>query len=510
MAIVLQGIENGSLIGSTFQVGVKSNGALMVDATVTVGSVNTGSQAYLFGKSGADYYPLLSTSGTDGGVLRIDGSISATTGSQAYLWAKSGTHYGEVAMKSGTDNILRVAPDSWIGIGSVLTTGSVNVANATIAGGSAMLMPGVNYIGQVSGNVINTGSVAITNTVSTSGVQRLYGISGGDWYPLLSTSGTDGGILRADVAVSTGSQSYLWAKSGTHYGEIAMKSGTDNILRVSPDLWAGVGSVLVTGSVNIGAAPPTWTGIGSVLVTGSVNITNLVGSVAVTTATLGVSGNNYLYGISGGTWGPLATKSGTEAILRVQPDVWAGVGSVLVTGSVNVATPIAWTGVGSVLVNGSVNVTNLVGSVAVTSNTLWTGIGSVIVAGGSLTNLPVVSVTQSGTFSVYNEIPNGKKETGSRFLVTVISGAANYVIDSEASVSKAIKEVLWYADQVGVPAVIDLLRNGSVLAKKYNSAGGGYIPTQLNYMAGSLYGTIDGQRADTGSSYWYFNVTYYA
>lgn len=96
----------------------------------------------------------------------------------------------------------------------------------------------------------------------------------------------------------------------------------------SQAVWTGVGSVLVTGSVNLGAAMTAWTGIGSVLTTGSVNI----------------AGN---------------------------PASWTGVGSVLVTGSVNLGAAMpAWTGVGSALVTGSVNLNNP-----------WPGVGSVLVTG---------------------------------------------------------------------------------------------------------------------------------
>src|SRR3990167_6058546 len=82
--------------------------------------------------------------------------------------------------------------------------------------------------------------------------------------------------------------------------DFASRLPTENLGSVavtSQAVWVGVGSVLVTGSVNFGAAMPAWTGVGSVLTTGSVNI----------------AGN---------------------------PGVWTGVGSVLVTGSVNIANDI--------------------------------------------------------------------------------------------------------------------------------------------------------------------------
>ena len=101
--------------------------------------------------------------------------------------------------------------------------------------------------------------------------------------------------------------------------DFASRLPTENLGSVavtSQAVWVGVGSVLVTGSVNLGAAMVAWTGVGSTLVTGSVN-------------------------------------------LGAAMPAWTGVGSVLTTGSVNIAgNPGVWTGVGSVLVTGSVNIAN--------------------------------------------------------------------------------------------------------------------------------------------------------
>ena len=98
-----------------------------------------------------------------------------------------------------------------------------------------------------------------------------------------------------------------------HLGSTVVTNAVGSVAITSQAVWTGVGSVLVTGSVNLGAAMAAWTGVGSALVTGSVNL--------------------------------------GAAMLA-----WTGVGSTLVTGSVNIGgNPASWTGVGSVLVTGSVN-----------------------------------------------------------------------------------------------------------------------------------------------------------
>lgn len=88
-------------------------GSISSMPAVSVGSVNTGSQSYIFGKSGADFYPLLSTSGTDGGILRVDSSVSVSTGSESYIKGGSIQIYAsniytgsKGAITSGTNTLL--------------------------------------------------------------------------------------------------------------------------------------------------------------------------------------------------------------------------------------------------------------------------------------------------------------------------------------------------------------------------------------------------------------------
>jgi len=109
--------------GSGFEVGVTSDNELKVNASV---SVSTGSEQIIFGKSGADFFPLLSTSGTDGGVLRVDSSVSVTTGSEQIIFGKSGTDFFPLLSTSGTDGgILRTTASVTTGSEVFIKGGSV-------------------------------------------------------------------------------------------------------------------------------------------------------------------------------------------------------------------------------------------------------------------------------------------------------------------------------------------------------------------------------------------------
>jgi len=132
---ILDGRGNWIAGSPNYIAGVTSDNKLMVDA-----SVSAGSQSYLFGKSGADYYPLLAVSGTDGGILRVDSSVSVTTGSEVYVKGGSIIPYNPVGVGSVTGVITiragSIQPYNPIGVGSeriaewglvtpITTTGSI-------------------------------------------------------------------------------------------------------------------------------------------------------------------------------------------------------------------------------------------------------------------------------------------------------------------------------------------------------------------------------------------------
>lgn len=66
-----------SASGPQYGLVIDSQGRAKVDATV---SVSAGSESYLYGKSGTDWYTLAVESGTDG-ILRTTASVSVTVGS---------------------------------------------------------------------------------------------------------------------------------------------------------------------------------------------------------------------------------------------------------------------------------------------------------------------------------------------------------------------------------------------------------------------------------------------
>src|SRR3990167_3731891 len=192
--------------GSEYIVGVTQDNKLMVDASVSLGSISVaaGSQSYIFGKSGADYYPLLSTSGTDGGLLRVDSSVSVSTGSN--VWVKGGSiqTYNPVGIGS-----------IWFGGG----IGSVTITNAlaTIGSYTTQIISGTITIdNRVAGSIVNMPIVGISGTVV--GVSGIVNQGTNPWVVVGSVA------VTSSINVSTGSESYIKGGSIQTYNPIGVGS----------------------------------------------------------------------------------------------------------------------------------------------------------------------------------------------------------------------------------------------------------------------------------------------
>lgn len=81
-------------------------GSISSMPSISVGSlnVNSGSESYLYGKSGANWYPLGVISGTEG-ILRVDSSVSVSTGSNP-LYASNIYTGSKGAITSGNNTLL--------------------------------------------------------------------------------------------------------------------------------------------------------------------------------------------------------------------------------------------------------------------------------------------------------------------------------------------------------------------------------------------------------------------
>lgn len=131
-------------LGSNYRAHVDEHNRLLVAGSITSMpsisvSANTGSESYIFGKSGANYYPLLSTSGTDGGLLRVESSVSVSTGSEVYIKAGSVQTYNPIGIGSinhshgyGTSSGLSY----FIGIPNTISLGNSSGAITIAATGS--------------------------------------------------------------------------------------------------------------------------------------------------------------------------------------------------------------------------------------------------------------------------------------------------------------------------------------------------------------------------------------
>lgn len=111
-------------------------GSISSMPAVSIGSVSTGSESYLYGKSGTNWYPLAVQSGTEG-ILRIAGTFSATTGSESYI-------------KGGSIQVY--ASNIYTGSKGPITSGNnILLINKTINTGSTFIITGIDLTGTADG-----------------------------------------------------------------------------------------------------------------------------------------------------------------------------------------------------------------------------------------------------------------------------------------------------------------------------------------------------------------------
>ena len=280
MAVIIQG---GT--GSGYRVAVTDENRLKVDSilsgtqevavsgTFNV-TANTGSIAYMFGKSGTDYYPILTTSGSDGGVLRIDGTISATTGSQNWIQnfgdlgstvvidspASIGSFTtqtidgtvvvtdiasaGSIAIQTINGSVNQ-GTDPWIILGSVAISSPISVSvgsESWIKGGSLAPFSGTSYVNvtQTTSPWIVLGSVYQTNSPSVT--------TGSESYIKNVVGVTPSGTFSVDTGGYLGSKVYLGDSPWIISGEVTTNA------YLGSNAYIPAGSVIITNSpaVNIG------------------------------------------------------------------------------------------------------------------------------------------------------------------------------------------------------------------------------------------------------------------
>jgi hypothetical protein len=273
-------------------------------------------------------------------------SIGTGTSFIGFVSGNTTTSISSVYVASGTVSVNQPLSlgtgTSFIGTisGNEVITGSVaitsNPLNVTPSGTFfATVSQSGTFFGTFSGNVVNTGSVAITNTVPVSGnALGIYGQSGGTFYGLqtdttgklnvnvvsspsqnvyiqsgaawtgvgsafiaggsVNVTNMLGSVAITNTVPASGNAFGIYGQSGgTFYGMQTDTTGKQNVnIANTPSVnayiqsgtvWTGVGSVLVTGSVNINGNPANWAGVGSVfLAGGSSVVSSMLGSVAVT------------------------------------------------------------------------------------------------------------------------------------------------------------------------------------------------------------------------------------
>ena len=270
----------------------------------------------------------------------------------------------EVWVKAGSIQTYTPLGSTFV-LGSVYTTGSVNIATSLSTIGSY-----TRYIGSetwikagsvqtytplgstfVLGSVYTTGSVVISSSERLGGsivnMPNIVGVSGDYFQDMI------GSVRAQSIQVTTPWQiaGSIWSVPST------VVTATNLDIR---DLTKASDNVATSGTATVA---------GSVYTTGSINIATSLASIGSFT---GMTNGSVWWG--GGV--------GSVVISGV-PAKWSGVGSVVISGT---SIPV-WKGVGSVYTTGSVNIsTNLasIGSFTGMANkTLKTYTGSLIVSGGN-------------------------------------------------------------------------------------------------------------------------------
>lgn len=451
-----------------------STGALATTATVSVGSVTavTGSQSYIYGASGTDWYPLIVDSGAGGGTLRTTASVTVDK-----VFIASGANIGSVYIKDGA--YVNVIPSgTFYTTGSVnqavspwIILGSVNVDNASNIG-SLGLQNIMGSIYQLTNPWVTLGSAQITNTFIP--------ISGAITVDNLSTAGsltlqnTKAFVPSGNTFIVSGNN---WAGVGSVYGAGGYMTGSVNLQNGGyvSIIASGTTGIPVSGVFSVTTGSESWIKGGSIsvynMVAGSivympaVNVTtgseifNMVAgsivympAVSVTTGSeqwiknwneIGVyAGSSVWQGTS--PWIGLGSTQITNTVIQVSGNVTISndnyiyvkpSGTFYTTGSINLQTggfmSVIASGTLGLPISGVVTVTNLatagslatqgvIGSVQLTTTyfpgSVWQGTNPWIVTGSVLAvqntgspSFKQATATASGTYTQIWEVTAGNK-----------------------------------------------------------------------------------------------------
>ena len=140
--------------GTIYPLRVNAAGELVVSTTAA--TVTTGSQQYIYGNSGTDWYPLLVVSGADGGVLRTSINDPSTIGSYTTQTVDA-TDLDIRNLSSVSDSVQSTqGTDPWI------TLGSTNITNFNDLG-SIVVIDSPSTIGSYTTQTID-GTVGISTS----------------------------------------------------------------------------------------------------------------------------------------------------------------------------------------------------------------------------------------------------------------------------------------------------------------------------------------------------------
>jgi len=258
----VQNISNTAMVDDGRHLWIAGSISSMPPISVGSISVATGSTSYLFAKSGADFYPLLSTSGTDGGILRVDSSVSVSTGSEVYVKGGSIQTYSPLGVGSVTGQIT-------IGAGSIQTYNPIGVGSVTgvitVRGGSILTYSGTNFIDvtQTTNPWIVLGSVAITSPISVSTGSEVY-IKAGS---VQTYSPVGVGSVTGQVTIGAGSIiPYNPVGVGSVTGVITIRAGSIQTYSQlgSVEVFSSTGSVEVFGTLSASAGSEVYVKAGSI------------------------------------------------------------------------------------------------------------------------------------------------------------------------------------------------------------------------------------------------------
>ena len=505
-----------SASGIQYGLVIDDQGRAKVDATVTT-SVTTGSDSYIYGKSGANWIPALVDSA---GKLETTTTASVTTGSEQYIM-----NWGELGSDRTISNMVA---------GSIVYMPSVNVSTGSeqwiqnfgdigsvrVIDNFPSHLPG--SVSQVTTPWIVLGSVYVDNQISevtvgseswiqnfgelgsTVVVDNLYAGSE-SWVkevPKTETyiSGLSVGsiISMPEINVTTGSENYIqnWGELGSSrvitnlYAGSEVYQGTfpwtgsiismpDVSVTAGSEQWIKGGSVEVyTGSIYVTnfAAGTGYAGSDSYIPAGSVIITNLVAGSIVSQPDINVTTGSENWIMNFGDLGSSRVVTNLYTGSQLYQGERYGVSGIV---EVNNRVAGSIVNIPNVTINdastiGSYTTQNILGSVAITSpisvtagSESWIKGGSLIAMGMSGAGIYPLYTDDTGTLNVNAEVTTGSE--------VWIKGGSTSIYDLGSNAWVYINSGTQYVD----------VATGSIYVTNF-AAGTGYAGSDAYIPAGSV------------------------